>query len=276
MSTRTFRGTRAWVVGASSGIGAALAAELADRGASVAISARRADLLDDVAAGRMTVVPLDVTDTAGFRRAADEVRSRLGGLDLVVLNAGIWQQLRLADLDVDAIRAQFEVNVMGTMNGVAAVIGEMLDRGRGTIAIMASVAGYRGLPGSLAYGGTKAALINMAEALRAEASAAGVRVVTINPGFVRSPLTARNRFPMPFLIDAEEAARPIADGLADPRRQEIVFPLPMAMLMKLARLLPVRVWTAFGRRMAGPPRKPVPGQESAGDAGGTERRPAGR
>ena len=265
MRGRRFIGTRVWVVGASSGIGAGLARELADRGAAVAISARRADLLDAVAGHRMTVVPLDVTDGAAFRRAAEDVRSRLGGIDLVVLNAGMWRQLRLADLDVDRIRSQFEVNVMGTMNGVAAVIGEMLDDHHGTIAIMASVAGYRGVPGSLAYGGTKAALINMAEALRAEAAPAGVRVVTINPGFVRTPLTERNRFPMPFLIDPEAAARHIADGLANPRRQEIVFPFPMAVLMKIARLLPVRTWTAVGGRLGGGATS-KPGRPSGSDA----------
>ncbi len=242
MAREPMTGRRVWITGASSGIGAALARELADRGARVAISARRADELKRVAEGRMTVVPVDVTDAVAVRAAADTVRSELGGLDTVVLNAGMWRQVRLADLDTAVVAAHLDVNVMGAVNGLAAVIGPMLDEGRGTVAIVASVAGYRGIPGSLAYGATKAALINLAESIRPEARRAGVRVVTVCPGFVRTPLTARNRFPMPFLLDADDAARRIADGLAS-RRQEIVFPLPMALGMKLARVLPLRVWT---------------------------------
>lgn len=235
-------GRRVWITGASSGIGAALADELTDRGALVAISARRAEELEHVAAGRMSLVPVDVTDAAAVRAAADTVRAELGGIDMVVLNAGTWQQLRLADIDTAVVQRHFDVNVMGTVNGLAAVVGEMMTRGSGTVVIVASVAGYRGMPGSLAYGATKASLISIAESIRPEARRAGVRVVTVNPGFVKTPLTATNRFPMPFLLDADDAARRIADGLQS-GRQEIVFPLPMAIGMKLARVLPVRVWT---------------------------------
>jgi len=242
MARESMVGRRVWITGASSGIGAALADELTDRGALVAISARRADRLTEVAAGRMTVVPVDVTDADAMRAAADTVRAALGGIDLVVLNAGTWRQLRLTELDTAVVAAHFDVNVMGTVNGLAAVIGPMTAQGRGTVAIVASVAGYRGIPGSLAYGATKAALINLAESIRPEARRAGVRVVTVNPGFVRTPLTAANRFPMPFLLEVDDAARRIADGL-ESRRQEIVFPLPMAVALKLARVLPVRVWT---------------------------------
>lgn len=242
MGGESMVGRRVWITGASSGIGAALADELTDRGALVAISARRGDDLIRVAAGRMTVVPVDVGDAEAMRAAADKVRGELGGIDTVVLNAGTWQQLILADLDTAVVQRHFDVNVMGTVNGLAAVIGQMLARGSGTVVIVASVAGYRGMPGSLAYGATKAALISIAESIRPEARRAGVRVVTVNPGFVRTPLTATNRFPMPFLLDADQAARRIADGL-ESGRQEIVFPLPMALAMKLARVLPVRLWT---------------------------------
>lgn len=252
MTRRSMVGQRVWITGASSGIGAALANELTDRGAVVAISARREEQLREVAAGRMAVVPVDVTDAAAMKAAAAQVRAELGGIDLVVLNAGMWKQLRLTALDPDIVAQHFAVNVMGTVNGLAAVIGEMMQERQGTIAIMASVAGYRGLPGSLAYGATKAALINMAESVRAEASRSGVRVVTVNPGFVRTPLTETNTFPMPFLIDTDDAARSIVDGLQS-NRQEIIFPLGMAVLMKVARVLPVRVWTSLSRMAA---RKP--------------------
>ena len=261
MGRESTTGQRVWITGASSGIGAALARELADRGARVAVSARRQDELTAVAAGRMTVVPVDVTDAAAVRAVADTVRAALGGIDVVVLNAGMWRQVRLADLDIAVVAAHLDVNVMGVVNGLAAVIGPMLERGRGTVAIVASVAGYRGIPGSLAYGATKAALINLAESIRPEARRAGVRVVTVCPGFVRTPLTDRNTFTMPFMLEVDDAARRIADGLTS-RRQEIVFPLPVAVGMKLARVLPLRVWTrltAFAVRRRSAPATSVRG-----------------
>ncbi len=250
MSRLAVSGSRVWITGASSGIGAALANELVDRGAVVAISARRLDALEAVSAGRMEVVTVDVTDRAGVVAAAQKVREALGGIDIVVLNAGTWEQAKLDDLDPEAFARHLDVNVVGTVNCLAAVLPTMLAQGRGTVAIMASVAGFRGIPGGMAYAASKAALINLAESIRAEAIGRGVSVVTINPGFVKTPMTQVNTFPMPFLIEPEEAARSIADGLAA-RRQEIIFPLPMAVVMKIARVLPVRVWTAISRRMGG-------------------------
>lgn len=250
MSHLAVSGARVWITGASSGIGAALANELVDRGAVVAISARRLDALEAVSAGRMKVVPVDITDRAGVADAAQEVREALGGIDIVVLNAGTWEQAKLDDLDPAAFARHLDVNVVGTVNCLAAVLPTMLSQGRGTVAIMASVAGFRGIPGGMAYAASKAALINLAESIRAEAIGRGVSVVTINPGFVKTPMTQVNTFPMPFVIEPEEAARSIADGLAA-RRQEIIFPLPMAVVMKIARVLPVRVWTAISRRMGG-------------------------
>lgn len=249
MSRNSVVGQRVWITGGSSGIGAAVANELTDRGALVAISARRVEQLNEVAAGRMAVVPVDVTDTAAVAAAADTVRAELGGIDMVILNAGTWQQMRLDELDTEVVARHFAVNVMGATNGLAAVIGEMLRNRRGTVVFVASVAGFRGLAGSLAYGATKAALINMAESTRAEAARSGVRVVTVNPGFVRSELTAQNNFPMPFLMDADDAARSIVNGL-ESSRQEVIFPLPMAIAMKLIRVLPVRLWTFISQRAA--------------------------
>lgn len=242
--------SRVWIVGASSGIGAALAEELLSRGARVAISARRVELLEEVSAGRMVTVGVDVADEASVRAAAEQVRQELGGIDIAVFNAGTWEQLKLAQLDPESFARHLQVNVMGAVHGVAAVLPGMADQHRGVIAIVASVAGYRGIPGSMAYGASKAAQINFAEAIRPEARKRGVAVVTVNPGFVRTPMTARNTFPMPFLIDADAAARSIANGLAA-GRQEIVFPFPMAVMMKIARLLPVRVWSFLTGRISG-------------------------
>ena len=243
-------GARIWVTGASSGIGAALARELADRGARVAVSARDAEALRDVAAGRMHVEPVDVTDRAATVAAGAAVRAALGGLDVAVLNAGTWSRF-VADESWDSalFAEHLQVNVMGLVHSLEAVVPAMLEAGHGRVLGTASVAGYRGLPGSEAYGAGKAAALNLLEALRASLGVRGVVVQTVSPGFVRTPMTDRNRFPMPFLVEPEEAARAIADGIVR-GRAEIVFPAPMAVAMKLARLVPVRAWTAATTALA--------------------------
>ena len=243
-------GRVAWVVGASSGIGAAVARELAARGARVAVSARRPQRLTEVAEGRMLVVPVDVTSRSDVRAAADQVRAGLGPIDLVVLAAGHWEQMEAGTWDADSFERHLQVNLVGMSNGIAAVLPEMVQRRRGVIAGVASVAGYRGLSGAEAYGATKAAQINLLESLRLSVRRLGVHVTTVCPGFVRTEMTATNEFPMPFLIEADEAARAICDGL-ERDRSEIIFPTRMAVLMKLARLVPVGLWAVLaGRRRA--------------------------
>jgi short-subunit dehydrogenase len=242
-------GARIWVTGASSGIGAALARELADRGARVAISARSADRLAVVSGGRMVVVPVDVTDRSATVAAGQQVREALGGLDVAVLNAGTWSRFHVEPWDSSLFAEHLQVNVMGAVHTLEAVLPQMLAAGRGRIVGTASVAGYRGLPGSEAYGAGKAALLNLLEALRGSLMPRGIVVQTVSPGFVRTPMTDRNRFPMPFLVEPEAAARTIADGIARDKA-EIVFPLPMAVAMKVARVVPVRAWTALTAAMA--------------------------
>ncbi|MBA2552760.1 MAG: SDR family NAD(P)-dependent oxidoreductase [Geodermatophilaceae bacterium] len=242
-------GSRIWVTGASSGIGAALARELEERGAQVAISARRKDKLDEVADGRMHVVPVDVTDKEAMLAAAASIRAEFGGIDVVVLNAGAWDQVRVDRWDSEVFRRHFEVNLMGLVHGVEAVLPAMLDAHAGMIVGIASVAGYRGLPNSEAYGATKAAQINLLESLRVDLRRRGVKVQTVCPGFVKTEMTERNSFPMPFIIPAERAARYIADGIAK-EKAEVVFPLPMMLMMKTARLLPVAAWGALLARAA--------------------------
>ncbi len=240
------RGRRYWVVGASSGIGAALAGELVGRGATVAISARRADHLERVSGGGMTTVPLDVTDPDAVARGADTVRSALGGLDVVVWSAGYWRQFEGDVWSREVFEQHVSVNLLGLNNVLDAVLPDLTRTGSGHLVGIASVAGYRGLPGAEAYGATKAAQINLLESLRAALAGAGVRVTTVCPGFVRTEMTQANSFPMPFIVDADEAARAIADGL-ERRRAEIVFPLRMALLMKAARLVPVGLWSRLTR-----------------------------
>ena len=255
-------GKVAWVVGGSSGIGAAVARELLRRGATVAISARRTEQLHDVAGGDMLVLPADVTDAAAIAAAAARVRQELGPIDLAVLSAGYWKQIDPADWDTDVFDQHLRVNLTGMSNSIAAVLPGMLQRHHGVIAGIASVAGYRGLAGAEAYGATKAAQINLLESLRVHLARTGVHVTTVCPGFVRTGLTAGNRFPMPFIIDAGQAARSICDGL-ERERTEIAFPAPMALLMKTARLVPARVWTALWKSTSLPDTRPAghPGRD---------------
>jgi len=242
-------GARIWITGASTGIGAALARELADRGARVAISARSADQLAEVAGGRMVVVPVDVTDRAATVAAGEAVREALGGLDVAVLNAGTWSQFHVEPWDSQLFADHLQVNVMGAVHTMEAVVPQMLAEGRGRVVGVASVAGYRGLPGSEAYNAGKAAMISLLESLRGSLAPRGVVVQTVNPGFVTTRMTDRNRFPMPFKIEVDVAARTIADGIARDKA-EVVFPLPMAVVMKIARLVPVRAWTALTAQLA--------------------------
>jgi short-subunit dehydrogenase len=213
------------------------------RGARIAISARGESDLEAVSAGDMTVVPTDVTDRAGLDAAAQRVRDELGDIDIAVLNAGFWKQMHAATWDRDLFAQHVEVNLLGVNNAIGAVLPHMVERGHGHIVGIASVAGYRGLAGAEAYGATKAAMINLLEGLRIAVARHGVSVTTVCPGFVRTDLVADNDFPMPFMIEPDEAADSICNGL-ERGQLEIVFPARMAILMKTARLLPVRVWTA--------------------------------
>jgi short-subunit dehydrogenase len=245
-----FDASRVWITGASSGIGEALARELADRGARVAVTARRADRLERLAAGRGIVpVPADVSDREMVLAAEETVRSELGGLDMAILNAGTFGQMDVTAWDTAAYRRHVDVNLMGLVHGVEAVLPAMRRARAGRIVGIASVAGYRGFPSSQAYGSTKAAEINLLESLRIDLLPLGVRVSTVCPGFVRTDLTALNTFRMPWLLEPEDAARRIADGL-EKDKAEIVFPLPMMLAMKAVRLVPVRPWTAMMSRRA--------------------------
>lgn len=248
MSARqAVRGRRIWVVGASSGIGAELARELVRRGAQVAVSGRRSQELALVAGGDMAAVPLDVTDVEAVDAAVVTVRQELGGLDTVINSAGYWQQFDAAAWDRAAFARHIEVNLLGLNNVLGAVVPAFVTQGHGHVVGIASVAGYRGLAGAEAYGATKAAQLNLLEAMRASLGGKGVRVTTVAPGFVRTEMTEVNDFPMPFLIDADEAARSIADGM-EAGHDIIVFPRAMAVSMAAARLVPARAWTALTTR----------------------------
>lgn len=243
----------AWITGGGKGIGAALARRLADSGWTVAISARTATDLEDQksgtgSVGRIVGYPLDVTDAEACAAVMRRIEAELGPIDLAVLNAGTHTPVSALAFDLTAMRRLVETNLMGVANCLAALLPALVARRSGQIAIVSSVAGYVGLPTSAAYGATKAGLINLAEALKPELDQAGVRLRLISPGFVDTPLTRKNRFPMPFLMSAERAAAIIERRLRG-RRFEIVFPWPMALMMKLLRRAPYPLFFAITRRL---------------------------
>ena len=236
----------AWVTGASTGIGRAVALQLAGQGVMVAASARSAEKLADLGA-HVRAYPLDVTDEAAVRETVLRIERELGPIDLAVLGAGTYKPLAVDDFDSGNFIASMTTNYSGVVHGLAALVPVMLERGRGQLSWIASVAGYRGLPKAAAYGPTKAALINLAESLKPDLDARGVTVSVINPGFVSTPLTAQNDFPMPFLMTPEDAARRTIAGLAA-RKFEIAFPRRFAAILKLGRILPYAWYFALIRR----------------------------
>lgn len=239
-----WRGKRVWLIGASTGIGAALARDLSARGAQLVLSARGIDRLGALVADLQGAIalPLDVSDSSALLLAAQDAARLLGGLDVVIFNAGTYQPLRAWELSPAAIRATLDVNLLGVMDGVAAVLPGMLEAGQGHLVIVGSVAGYRGLPKAAVYGPSKAALINFAESIYLDLAPRNIGVTIVNPGFVATPLTAQNDFKMPALISADEAAREILAGLAR-GRFEIHFPRRFSYFLKLLRLLPA--WAYF-------------------------------
>jgi len=243
-----------WIVGAGRGIGRALTLDLAGRGVTVLASARGAADLDAVrdaasdGAGRVVPWPLDVTDRAAVARALTAIEAEEGLPDTVVLNAGTHQAMPAARFDADVFDRLFAVNVGGVVNALDAVIPRFVARRRGRIVVVASVAGYVGLPTAAAYSGSKAAVIAMCEALRPDLAQFGVTLQVVNPGFVRTPLTDGNTFPMPFLMEPEAAARRIVRGMQGDGF-EITFPRRFTWMMKLLALLPYPLLFSLTRRV---------------------------
>jgi short-subunit dehydrogenase len=230
---------RTLITGASSGIGEALARELTRRGHAVALLARRADLLEQLAAELpgSVAVPCDVGDAASVAAAVQHAEKTLGGpLDLAIANAGVGVPSHAAKFKIDDAERMVRVNVLGTMNLFAAVIPSMIARRGGRFAGIASIAGHRGLPTSSVYSSTKAAMHAFLEASRIELVPYGVGVTTVNPGFIATPMVAKNQ-KLPFLMSAAKAAGIIADGLERGKRV-VEFPLPMSLLLRVTRWIP--------------------------------------
>ncbi len=248
---RDWRGKRVWLVGASSGIGLALAKLLHGLGAQVLVSARRPGPLEEFAAAHpgSVALPLDVTDREGVARATAQALAG-GPLDLVCYCAGHYHAMRATAMDLDDLLRHHEINTVGALHLLHALTPALLAQGHGHISLVSSVAGYRGLPQALAYGPTKAALINLAEILYLDLQPQGLGVSVVNPGFVETPLTAGNRFHMPALITADEAAREMVRGW-ERGQFEIHFPRRFTRVMKLLQLLPTRLYFAAVRRSTG-------------------------
>lgn len=248
---RDWHGKTVWLVGASSGIGQATAHALHEAGAKVVVSARNGTALDafvSTHAGAQAL-PLDASDAAAVKAAAQSLLAQ-GPLDLMMYCAGYYREQRATGFDLaDMLRHQ-QVNYVGALYVLDAVLPAMLQRGSGHLSLVGSVAGYRGLPQSLAYGPTKAALINLAETLYLDLQASGVGVSLVNPGFVETPLTAGNQFSMPALISPAQAAAEILAGWA--RGQfEIHFPKRFSLWMKTLRILPYALYFPAIRKFTG-------------------------
>lgn len=236
-----------WITGASSGIGAELARLYAQKGWQVALSARSKDKMEELAKqldgyhGQGHVFPCDVTDALAVADTVAQIEKDIGPINLAVLNAGTYVPDTARSFTVDNFQLHTRVNMEGTANCVAPLLKVMKERKSGHIAIVASVAGYRGLPRSLSYGPSKAGLINFAEALAIEGQSFNIKVQVINPGFVETPLTAQNDFDMPFIISAEKAARHIEQGL-ESAKFAIEFPWQMVLMLKTLGLFPARLY----------------------------------
>lgn len=252
MYTPTPKDGFAWITGASSGIGAQVALDLAADGWTVLASARREDALRDVAArvlgpGRIIPLALDVTDGAAVKAALAGAVLEHGPLALAILNAGTYRPDEAKSLDPDVFADTIQVNIMGVVNGLASLLPAMIKRGKGQIVLVSSVAGYRGLPRSLAYGASKAALNNLAESLKLDVERYGIKVQLVCPGFIKTPLTDKNDFPMPFLMPVDKASARLVKGLKGNAFQ-ITFPRRFTWPLQLLRCFPDALYFMVARR----------------------------
>ncbi len=248
---------KVFLTGASSGLGEALAKRYAKDGATLGLVARRADELARVKAAispaTAEIYAADVRDSGAMIAAGRDFIGKHGVPDVVIANAGVSRGTVIEhEEDLAAFRAVLDTNVAGLFHTFHPFVGPMREAGRGTLAGIASIAGFRGLPGAAAYSASKAAAIRVLESLRVELSPTGIAVVTICPGYVATPMTARNPYRMPFLMGADAAAASIARAIARGKRFHVL-PAPMAIVGRVLAVLPRPL---YDRAFANPPRKP--------------------
>jgi short-subunit dehydrogenase len=258
----TFIAQRVFITGASSGIGEALARQYSRRGATLGLVARRRDRLDALAAqlgGTTACYGADVRDANALRAAANDFIERFGGVDLVIGNAGVSAgTLTQKSEDRQIFQEILDINVVGLVNTFQPFLSGMHGARAGTLVGIASVAGFRGLPGAGAYSASKAAAIVYLESLRLELRGSGLRVVTICPGFIATPMTQKNPYPMPFMLQADEAARRMVCAI-ERRKRRVVIPWQMGVVGAVLRAMPAPLYDYLFARA---PRKPRRGQES--------------
>ena len=232
-----------WITGASSGIGKAVAEKFANEGWKVAVSARRKELLDELAKNRnISSFPLDVTDRTQIESVFKNILSEFGDLDICLFSSGTYEPKDEQNIDPDKIKNVIHVNFLGVIDCVKAIEKFFKNKKSGHISIVSSIAGYRGLPNSSGYGPSKAALTNFSESIYFDFKKFGVRVSIVSPGFIKTPLTDKNEFPMPFLKTPEYAAEKIFHGLVKSKSFEIHFPKGLTLTLKLLRILPYKIY----------------------------------
>jgi short-subunit dehydrogenase len=251
------------ITGASSGIGAALAVQLGRHGGKIALVARREDQLRSVAdqvraaSGQPLVVPCDVSDPESVRSAHESIVAVQGPLDVAFLNAGVGDVTSAARFEAGHVRRLFEVNVFGVVHWMEHLLPAMVERGQGILAVTSSLSAARGIPTMGAYAASKAAVSSLLESLRGEARAYGVQISVIEPGYVKSAMTEKNKFPMPFLMEAEEAARLILERVAEGDGL-IRFPWQVSAFLQVVRHVPVSLYDRFGASAAKRAKKKQP------------------
>tara|TARA_Y100001970_G_scaffold64451_1_gene82462 strand:- start:3837 stop:4598 length:762 start_codon:yes stop_codon:yes gene_type:complete len=233
-----------WITGGSSGIGKSLAYKFANEGWQVAISARRENLLKEISESNEKIksFPLDVTDEVKCKEVFEQIKNYYGDLDVCFFSTGTWSPKEEKDIDVEQIENVFKVNFFGTINTIKAVEGHFKNKKNGIITIVSSIAGYRGLPNTTGYGPSKSALISLAESLYFDFERYNVRVCLVCPGFIKTPMTDKNDFKMPFLKTSEFAADKIYDGLINKKQFEIHFPKELTLTLKFFKLLPSKIY----------------------------------
>ena len=250
---------KVFLTGASSGIGEALARVYAARGAVLGLAARRVEMLQrlraELTGTACEIYPLDVRDARALKNAAADFMAKHGAPDVLIGNAGVsYGAVTGHENDLSAFQETFDINVMGLVNTFQPFVRAMRERRSGSIVGIASVAGFRGLPGSGAYSASKAAAISYLEALRVELHGSGVRVTTICPGFIATPMTAKNRYPMPFIIGVDDAAKRFV-RVIDAGKSYAVVPWPMAILGRILKLLPDAIYDRAMYQRGRKPRK---------------------
>ena len=240
-----------WITGGSTGIGKALALKFASKGWNVAISARRENLLKEISDNNENIFafPLDVTSKSQCIQVFNEIKRKFENVDICFFSTGTWNPKKEKDIDVEQINDVFKVNFFGTLNCIKAVEEYFKKKEKGIITIVSSIAGYRGLPNSTGYGPSKSALNNLAESLYFDFKRFNVRICLVSPGFIKTPMTDKNDFKMPFLKTTEYAAEKIYHGLINKNVFEIHFPKSLTILLKIFSFLPSKIYFGLVGKM---------------------------